>query len=140
MKSVVCSVFTVIFVDRPNLTGIAAGQALGLSADGRTDVRSRSPRAVGGDLADAAAVLAEVPVRSALEIAVAFTSVDLHIVAAGAEIDFQGSRCTHNRTLLHKSNNLKKGCSFIIVSYVVIFVKYYSYGWCTKLDNQVFGA
>lgn len=86
-ESVVGAVGTVVFVGGNDLAAVGTGQVFGFFADGRANVGAAGPGAVGGDLADAAAVLAEMPVGG-LAIAVRFAGVDLHVEAGLSQGDF----------------------------------------------------
>lgn len=86
---VVGAVFFVVVVILDNLAAILAGETFGLFDDAAAGVGRRisCPVAVVRDLADAATVLAEMPVRCLLG-AVLLCSVELHVVAVFIQTNF----------------------------------------------------
>lgn len=76
-----------MFIGGDDFAAIATGQIFGFLADRRANVGAASPVAVGGNLANATAVLTEVPVGR-FAIAVGFACVDFHVVAGLSQRDF----------------------------------------------------
>ena len=92
------AIVTVVTVGVLNFASVDTGQVFGFAPNGCVDIRFPFPRAIGEDLADALAVLAEVPVCT-FAVAVIPVDVDFHVVRARrGQIFFEADRISHRNT------------------------------------------